>query len=62
MLFALNRAEGARFAPAWDIDPRYAEALLEAAAAGVELLAVRMVHEVDSIVVGDPVAVDLARP
>ncbi len=62
MLFALNRAEGERFAPAWDIDPRYAEALLEAAAAGVELLAVRMVHEVDAIVVGDCLAVDLSRP
>ncbi|NBC15529.1 MAG: DNA/RNA nuclease SfsA [Gammaproteobacteria bacterium] len=62
MLFALNRAEGERFAPAWDIDPAYGEALLAAAAAGVELLAVRMVHGCDGITVGDAVALDLARP
>jgi sugar fermentation stimulation protein A len=61
MLFALNRPEGQRFAPAWDIDPRYAEALLAAAAAGVELLAVRMVHGADAVVSGEAVALDLAR-
>jgi sugar fermentation stimulation protein A len=62
MLFALNRPEGERFAPAWDIDPRYAEALLSAAAAGVELLAVRMRHLHDGIVTGAPVELDLSRP
>ena len=61
MLFALNRPEGERFAPAWDVDPRYAEALLDAAAAGVELLAVRMVHDAEGITAGDAVAVDLSR-
>ncbi|WP_367114707.1 DNA/RNA nuclease SfsA [Thiohalocapsa sp.] len=62
MLFALNRPEGERFAPAWDIDPRYGEALLRAAAAGVELLAVRMLHQVDGIVTGAAAAMDLTRP
>jgi sugar fermentation stimulation protein A len=62
MLFALNRPEGDRFAPAWEIDPRYAEALLAAAAVGVELLAVRMVHTPAGIHCGEPVAVDLTRP
>ena len=61
MLFALNRAEGERFAPAWDIDPAYADALLAAAGAGVELLAVRMVHTTDAIVTGEAVALDLSR-
>lgn len=60
MLFALNRPEGERFAPAWDIDPAYAEALLAARAAGVELLAVRMVHTLDGILVGASVPVDLS--
>jgi sugar fermentation stimulation protein A len=62
MLFALNRAEGACFAPAWDIDPAYAEALLTARAAGVELLAVRMVHTPDGICSGPVLPLDLARP
>nr|WP_295880383.1 DNA/RNA nuclease SfsA [uncultured Thiohalocapsa sp.] len=61
MLFALNRPEGERFGPAWDIDPAYGEALLAAAAAGVELLAVRMVHTADGIAVGAAVALDLVR-
>jgi sugar fermentation stimulation protein A len=62
MLFALNRPEGECFAPAWDIDPHYAVALLEAAAAGVELLAVRMVHDAHGIIAGAGVAVDLRPP
>lgn len=62
MLFALNRAEGACFAPAWDIDPKYGEALLSAAAAGVELLAVRLRHERTGMTVGEAVGLDLGRP
>lgn len=44
MLFAVNRPEGKYFAPAWSIDPAYADCLCAAAAAGVELLAVRIRH------------------
>ena len=49
MLFALNRPEGRGLAPAWDVDPLYAKRLCEAAAAGVEVLAVRLVHGRDCI-------------
>ncbi len=62
MLFALNRAEGERFAPAWHIDPAYGEALLAAAAVGVEILAVRMVHDTDGIDAGGSVMLDLTPP
>lgn len=62
MLFALNRPEGECFAPAWDIDPAYGEALFAAADAGVELLAVRMRHLDDGIVAADLVPVDLEGP
>jgi sugar fermentation stimulation protein A len=59
MVFALNRPEGRCMAPAGDIDPAYAEALRAAAAAGVELLAVRLRHLPDGIVTGETVAVEL---
>jgi sugar fermentation stimulation protein A len=62
MLFALNRPEGLRFAPAWAIDPGYGKRLLEVAAAGVEVLAVRLRHGVARIGVGEGVAVDLTPP
>jgi sugar fermentation stimulation protein A len=62
MLFALNRPEGECFAPAWDIDPAYAEALLAAFGAGVEVLAVRMVHGPEGILAGAALPVDLTRP
>ena len=44
MLFALNRPEGRCFAPADGIDPVYGQRLREVAAAGVELIAVRIRH------------------
>jgi sugar fermentation stimulation protein A len=59
MLFALNRPEGNRFAPAAAIDPNYARALAAAADAGVEILAVRMEHRDASIVAGESVPVEL---
>jgi len=59
MLFALNRPEGRGLAPAWDVDPLYAERLCEAAAAGVEVIAVRLVHGRDGIVTGELLPVEL---
>ena len=46
-------------APARDIDPAYAQALCAAAAAGVELLALRLRHLPEGIVTGETVAVEL---
>jgi DNA-binding sugar fermentation-stimulating protein len=48
-------------APAWDIDPAYGEALCEASAAGVELLAVRLRHLPSAIVTGELLPVELRR-
>lgn len=61
MVFALNRPEGRRMTPAWDIDPAYGEALRAAAAAGVELLAVRLRHLPGAIVTGELVDVELGK-
>lgn len=59
MLFVLNRPEGDRFAPAWDIDPAYARRLCEVAAAGVELIALRALHLDGGIGVGGLVDIHL---
>jgi DNA-binding sugar fermentation-stimulating protein len=61
LLFALNRPEGAWFAPAWDIDPAYGRRLLEVAAGGVELLALRLYHGPGSLETADAVPVRLAE-
>ena len=44
ILFAVNRPEGNYFAPAREVDPRYAETLAEVTADGVEAMAVRIRH------------------
>jgi sugar fermentation stimulation protein A len=62
MLFALNRPEGSHFAPAWTIDPDYGRRLAEVAALGVEVLAVRLHHTRDGLVVGAEVPIDLTEP
>lgn len=62
MLFALNRPDGRALAPAWDIDRAYAQRLSEAAAAGVEVLAVRLVHGSDRIDTGELLPVNLLPP
>lgn len=62
ILFAANRAEGERVGPAWSVDPAYARRLLEVVAAGVEALAVRLVHAADGIETGELLPVDLGLP
>jgi sugar fermentation stimulation protein A len=59
ILFAVNRPEGSLFAPAWDIDPLYGERLQQVAAAGVEVLAVRIRHTPDGMEAADCVPTDL---
>lgn len=44
IVFAVNRAEGSYFAPAWNIDPVYAETLEAAPQQGVEILVARLRH------------------
>ncbi len=62
ILFAVNRSEGKCFAPAWAIDPAYSHRLVEVAAAGVEILAIRLRHTLQGIEVGNPIKVDLNQP
>lgn len=57
-LFAVNRPEGVRFAPAATIDPAYAQALRRAHGAGVEVLAVRIHHTLDGMEAGAELPVD----
>ena len=54
MLFLVQRSDCSYFSPAADIDPTYAEALREAAAAGVELLCYACRLSLEEIVVADP--------
>lgn len=62
MLYAVNRPEGERFAPAWSIDPAYAERLAAVVEAGVEVLAVRIRHTETHLEVGAELPVDLTMP
>lgn len=60
MIFALNRPEGNHFYPAEEIDPDYAETLRRVVReAGVEVLALRIVHTERSMEVGTSVEVVL---
>lgn len=59
ILFALNRPEGGTFSPAVDIHPEYAKLLNRARERGVEPIALRLNHGLQSITVGDPVPVAL---
>lgn len=61
MLFALNRPEGECFAPAWSIDPAYAESLVRAVRSGVEVLAVRLRHSEACLNVAEDLPVDLTH-
>jgi len=62
MLYAVNRPEGQCFAPAWSIDPAYAERLAAVAEAGVEVLAVRIRHTETHLEVGEELPMDLTMP
>lgn len=62
ILFAANRPEGDRVGPAWGVDPAYSRRLLEVVEAGVEALAVRLVHTADGIETGGLLPVDLEGP
>lgn len=59
ILFAINRPEGSRFAPARSVDPRYADQLRQVVAVGVEPLAIRLRHTPEGIEVGEALPVDL---
>ncbi len=59
ILFAVSRPEGSSFSPADTIDPAYGARLREVAAAGVEVLAVRLVHEGETARCGGMVPVVL---
>jgi sugar fermentation stimulation protein A len=59
LLFVVARSDGARVAPADDIDPVYGAALRRAAAAGVELLAYRCAIGPDALALTERVPVVL---
>jgi sugar fermentation stimulation protein A len=59
ILFAVNRPEGRGFAPAWEIDPAYGRRLREVAAAGVEVVAVRIRHTAEGMEVEGRLPVEL---
>jgi len=59
MLFAINRSEGDYFSVAQDVDPAYAQRLVEVVNAGVEVMAWRIHHGADSMVLTVPVPIRL---
>jgi sugar fermentation stimulation protein A len=60
MIYALNRPEGECFTPADEIDPVYGATLRQVVQqAGVEVLALRILHMEQSMQVGGPVVVVL---
>lgn len=59
MLFAVNRPGGDHFEPADETDPAYGQALREVAAAGVELIAVRIKHTRDGMEIGEEIPIRL---
>jgi sugar fermentation stimulation protein A len=61
MLFAVNRPEGRVFSPAWGIDPDYGNRLVAVAEAGVEVLAVRIRHTPDGMLVGGALPLDFEK-
>ncbi len=61
MVYALNRPEGQVFAPADEIDPAYGETLRRVVReAGVEVIALRIIHAETSMSVGEEIPVILS--
>jgi sugar fermentation stimulation protein A len=61
MVYALNRPEGQAFAPADEIDPVYGETLRRVVReAGVEVIALRIIHDETSMSVGEEIPVILS--
>jgi sugar fermentation stimulation protein A len=58
MLYVIQRADGAGFRPAWEIDPAYARALRSAHRTGVEILVWRAIVTPRRIALTAPVASD----
>jgi len=59
-LFVIQRGDCQRFSPAGDIDPTYAEALIKARNAGVEILALACQISPTGIRIEQPVSVELS--
>lgn len=59
-LFVVARSDVARFAPAWKIDPKYAQALKEAVSVGVRVLAYQTKISVEEMILDRPLPVDLS--
>lgn len=55
MLYVIQREDGDAFALAGDIDPHYAQSFQNAAAAGVEAIAIRCKVSPDEIIACDPI-------
>ncbi len=62
MLFCVPRSDAAGFAPAWDIDPAYAETLHAVAQQGVEIYAYKGETTPRGSQLTAPLPVDLAAP
>lgn len=61
-LFVIQMQDVERFVPNWATHPEFGQALIEAAAAGVEVRALDCTVQPDSMVLRAPVKVDLHRP
>ena len=61
ILFAVNRPEGDVFAVASDVDPDYHQELIYADRAGVEIIALRIVHSSSGVEAGKTLPVSLGK-
>lgn len=62
LLLLVQRADCARFSPAWDVDPAYCKALSAAAVDGLEVFAQEVVVDVDGISLGRLLPTSLEAP
>ena len=56
LIFVINRSDASIFEPAWDIDAKYAEALLNAVERGLEVLAYQVKIEPPCAVIEKQIA------